>query len=45
MALLKREGWEIPCDIELEYAIPAGSDAVNEVGVCRKYCKNAVEAC
>ena len=45
MALLKREGWEIPCDIELEYAIPAGSDAVKEVGVCRNYCRNAVEAC
>ena len=45
MSLLKREGWEIPCDIELEYAIPAGSDAVKEVGVCRNYCRNAVESC
>lgn len=37
--LLKRETWDFPCDIELEYAIPQGSDAVREVGVCNAYCK------
>jgi len=37
--LLKREGWDFPCDIELEYSIPKGSDAVKEVGVCNAYCK------
>ena len=41
-ALLKREGWDIPCDIELEYAIPQGSDAVKEVGVSNAYCRNLI---
>lgn len=40
--LMKREGYRFPCDIELEYAIPAGSDAVREVDVSRRYCKNAI---
>ena len=40
--LLKREGWDFPCDVELEYAIPAGSDAVREVGVCNRYCRDAI---
>ena len=38
--LLKREGWDYPCDIELEYAIPAGSDAVKEVGISNRFCRN-----
>lgn len=42
--LLKKEGWDFPCDIELEYAIPEGSDAVKEVGVCNRYCKNLILA-
>ena len=41
-ALLKREGWDYPCDVELEYQIPAGSDAVKEVGVCNRYCKSLI---
>ena len=39
---MKREGYRFPCDIELEYAIPAGSNAVREVDVSRLYCKNAI---
>lgn len=39
LALLKRERIDVPCDIELEYAIPTGSDAVKEVGVCNDYCR------
>ena len=39
LALLKRERIDVPCDIELEYAIPKGSDAVKEVGVCNDYCR------
>lgn len=38
-ALLKDEGWNYPCDIELEYAIPAGSNSVREIGVCNDYCR------
>ena len=43
-ALLKREGWDYPCDIELEYAIPAGSDAVKEVGISNRFCRNLIQA-
>ena len=38
-ALLKTERLDVPCDIELEYKIPEGSDAVKEVGICNAYCK------
>ena len=41
-ALMKREGYGFPCDIELEYAIPKGSDAVREVDVSRVYCKGNI---
>lgn len=41
-SLMKREGYRFPCDIELEYEIPAGSNAVREVDVSRKYCKSAI---
>ena len=41
-ALMKREGYRFPCDIELEYAIPQGSDAVREVDISRIYCKNSI---
>lgn len=37
--LIQKEKWPIYCDIELEYNIPAGSDAVKEVGKCVEYCK------
>lgn len=40
--LMKEEGYRFPCDIELEYAIPAGSNAVREVDASRIYCKNAI---
>ncbi len=41
-ALMVKEGWKFPCDIELEYAIPEGSDAVREVNVSREYCKGKI---
>ena len=41
-ALLKRERMDIPCDIELEYKIPEGSDAVREVGVCNRHCGDLI---
>ena len=40
--LMKREGYRFPCDIELEYEIPEGSDAVREVDVSRRYCKTRI---
>jgi len=38
--LIKTKKWPIECDIELEYTVPEGSDAVKEVAKCREYCKN-----
>jgi sugar phosphate isomerase/epimerase len=42
LQLLKKEKWPIYADIELEYQIPPGSDAVTEVGKCLQYCKEAL---
>ena len=41
-ALMQKKGYRFPCDIELEYDIPATSDAVREVDVSRAYCKDAI---
>ena len=41
-ALMLKEGWKFPCDIELEYKIPEGSDAVKEVGICNAYCRKGI---
>ncbi len=41
-ALMVKEGWKFPCDIELEYKIPKGSDAVREVNISREYCKGKI---
>lgn len=42
LRLMKREKWNFPADIELEYKIPAGSSAVAEVAKCVRYCKEAL---
>jgi sugar phosphate isomerase/epimerase len=42
LQLLKKERWPIYADIELEYPIPPGSDAVKEVARCVQYCKEAL---
>ncbi|MFA6564168.1 MAG: sugar phosphate isomerase/epimerase [Verrucomicrobiia bacterium] len=42
LQLMKKEKWTFPADIELEYKIPAGSDAVAEVAKCVQYCKQAL---
>ncbi len=39
LLLLKKNRWPITADIELEYPIPEGSDAVAEVKKCVEYCK------
>lgn len=41
--LIKKEKWPITCDIELEYEIPPGSDAVQEVAKCVEYCRKAIQ--
>lgn len=38
LKLVQDNQWDIYCDIELEYKIPEGSDAVAEVGKCVEYC-------
>ena len=42
-ALLQHEKWHIPCDIEMEYIIPVGSDAVGEVRRARRYCRSVID--
>jgi len=40
LLLLKKNEWPINVDIELEYPVPEGSDAVAEVKKCVEYCRN-----
>jgi sugar phosphate isomerase/epimerase len=42
MALMKSNKYKFPATIELEYNIPAGSDAVKEVKICREYLVSAL---
>ena len=43
-AILKSEKIDTPCDIEVEFPIPPGSDAVRETGNCREFCRKAILA-
>ena len=42
LQLVQKNKWNINCDIELEYNLPDGSDAVKEVVKCAAYCKAAL---
>ena len=42
LQLVKKNKWTMPATIELEYDVPAGSDAVKEVAKCLQYCKAAL---
>jgi sugar phosphate isomerase/epimerase len=42
LQLIKKNQWKFPASIELEYAIPQGSDAVQEVRKCVEYCRQAL---
>jgi sugar phosphate isomerase/epimerase len=42
LQLIQKNKWPITCDIELEYNIPEGSDAVKEVIKCVAYCRTAL---
>jgi sugar phosphate isomerase/epimerase len=44
LQLVKRNKWKIPVSIELEYDVPEGSDAVQEVRKCVEYCRTALTA-
>lgn len=41
--LIKKEKYPIFCDIELEYRVPQGSDAVKETAKCVEYCKKMLQ--
>jgi sugar phosphate isomerase/epimerase len=40
LRLIQKNKWPINVDIELEYPVPEGSDAVAEVKKCVEYCRN-----
>ncbi len=42
LCLMRKEKWTFPADIELEYKIPEGSDAVKEVARCVRFCREAL---
>jgi len=42
LQLVSKNKWKIPGSIELEYDIPQGSDAVQEVRKCVEYCRRAL---
>ena len=42
LQLVQKNKWKIPASIELEYAVPEGSDAVQEVRKCVDYCRRAL---
>jgi sugar phosphate isomerase/epimerase len=39
---VQKHRWTMPATIELEYEVPPGSDAVQEVKKCFQYCKDAL---
>jgi L-ribulose-5-phosphate 3-epimerase UlaE len=39
---VQKNRWKMPATIEVEYDVPAGSDAVREVVKCREFCKRAL---
>jgi len=42
LQMVKKNKWKMPGSIELEYDIPEGSDAVQEVKKCLDYCRKAL---
>jgi|SRR5665213_1704377 len=44
LQLLRKEKYNFPANIELEYSIPPGSNSVVEIGKCLDYAKKCLEA-
>jgi sugar phosphate isomerase/epimerase len=42
LQLIRKNKWNIYCDIELEYPIPEDSDAIIETGKCVEFCKKVL---
>jgi sugar phosphate isomerase/epimerase len=43
LRLMQKEKYGFPGVIEMEYAVPAGSDLMTEMAKCVEFCKNALE--
>jgi sugar phosphate isomerase/epimerase len=44
LQMVKKNKWTFPGSVELEYAVPEGSDAVAEVKKCVEFCRKALTA-
>jgi len=44
LQLVRDKKWKIPASVELEYALPEGSDPVQETRKCVEYCRAALNA-
>ncbi|MEO6239122.1 MAG: sugar phosphate isomerase/epimerase [Vicinamibacterales bacterium] len=44
LQLVKKNKWRMPASVEMEYAVPEGSDPVQEVRKCVEYCRAALNA-
>ena len=42
LQIVKKNRWTMPATIELEYDVPAESDAVKEVATCLRFCRQAL---
>ena len=42
MTLMRKQKYQFPASIDMEYQIPEGSDAVVETSKCVQFCKNAL---
>ena len=42
LRLVEKNKWKMPASVELEYSVPEGSDAVQEVRKCLEYCRRAL---
>jgi sugar phosphate isomerase/epimerase len=42
LQLVRKSRWTMPASIELEYPVPADSDAVREVAKCLQFCRDAL---
>jgi sugar phosphate isomerase/epimerase len=42
LQLVKKNQWKMPASIELEYPVPADSDAVKETARCLEFCRKAL---
>ena len=44
LQMVRKNKWNVPASIELEYNVPEGSDAVKETRKCVEYCRAALTA-